>query len=137
MPNNEKNFYRISLVMGISIEDKSNFGNWEGDLMSFQKNAQHILVVRERTSMFTFSQVLESKKEDQTSNVLVGFFQTLPKNARKTIIFENGGEFARHKDLTYRLGIGIFFVALMPVAKKGALKIRTAACVVTFLENLM
>ena len=41
--------------------------------------------------------------------MLVCFFQTLPKNARKTITFDNGGEFARHKDLTCKLGIGTFF----------------------------
>jgi len=34
------------------VENKQNFGHWEGDLMSFRKNSQHILVLRERQTMF-------------------------------------------------------------------------------------
>ena len=40
------------------IDSKKEFGHWEGDLMSFMKNSQHILVLRERISMFTLSVVL-------------------------------------------------------------------------------
>jgi hypothetical protein len=33
------------------VEEKEELGHWEGDLMSFMKNSQHILVLRERKTM--------------------------------------------------------------------------------------
>lgn len=92
-----------------AVKNKKCFGNWEGDLMSFPKNTQHILVVRERTSMFIFSKVLETKKADATGDIMVDVFKDLPKNARKTITFDNGGEFARHTQLNEKLGMLTFF----------------------------
>jgi len=60
------------------VNNKKNFGNWEGDLMSFCKNSQHILVVRERKTMFTYSAPLLSKKSIETSETLVSYMKTIP-----------------------------------------------------------
>ena len=49
------------------IDHKREFGHLEGDLMSFIKNSQHILVLRERLSMFTLSAVLPNKKAQSTA----------------------------------------------------------------------
>ena len=47
------------------------FGHWEGDLMSFKKNSQHILVLRERKTMLTRSIPLDSKKAGSTALSIV------------------------------------------------------------------
>lgn len=91
------------------FESKKKFGNWEGDLMSFLKNSQHILVLRERKTMYTHSVPLDSKKALETAQALVSFMKTIPPEARKSITFDNGGEFAAHERLLEELGIPSFF----------------------------
>ena len=77
--------------------------------MSFLKNSQHILVIRERKTMFTSSARLPSKKAVSTAQKVINFMQALPQKARKTMTFDNGGEFAGHRALTQELGIKVFF----------------------------
>jgi len=92
-----------------AVDNKKNFGNWGGDLMSFCKNSQHILVIRERKTMFTYSAPLLSKKAIETAETLVSYMRTIPPEARKTMTFDNGGEFAAHGKLLQELGIPSFF----------------------------
>jgi len=91
------------------IDNKFEFGHWEGDLMSFQKNSQHILVLRERKTMFTLSTPLPSKKADSTAQNLIDLMRNIPKKARKTLTLDNGGEFAGHKKWSSELGLPSFF----------------------------
>ena len=73
------------------------FGHGEADLMSFQKNSQHILVLRERPTMFTLSQRLPNKTACATAQALIQLMKPLPQRARRSITFDNGGEFAAHE----------------------------------------
>ena len=77
--------------------------------MSFQKNSQSILVLRERKTMFTTSVRLPHKKAETTAQNILNLLGKLPKKARKTVTFDNGGEFARHKMVNEALGIQTFF----------------------------
>jgi transposase, IS30 family len=92
-----------------SVEKKQEFGHWEGDLMAFRKNSQHILVLRERKTMFSLSVPLDSKKADETSARIINLLKELPLKARKSITFDNGGEFAAHKDICDALQVQTFF----------------------------
>ena len=64
--------------------------------MSFMKNSQHILVLRERKSMLTLSCVLENKRAETTSVAIVKLMEQIPTEARMTMTFDNGGAFAKH-----------------------------------------
>ena len=77
--------------------------------MSFQKNAQHILVLRERKTMFTFSVPLESKKSCGTAVKTIDLMEKIPAPARKTLTLDNGGEFARHEQVAEALGVQSYF----------------------------
>ena len=85
------------------------FGHWEGDLMSFQKNSQHILVLRERKSMLALSVPLPSKTAGDTALAIIALLESLPPEARKTITFDNGGEFAKHMMVANILNIQSYF----------------------------
>ena len=85
------------------------FGHWEGDLMSFKKNSQHILVLRERKTMATLSLPLMSKKSCTTAQVIESLLKDLPKKARKTLTLDNGGEFAKHWKVAENIGIKTYF----------------------------
>lgn len=91
------------------VENKGNFGHWEGDLMSFRKNTGHILVLRERKTMFLQSAPLNRKTADLTAEKLVALMKKLPKKARKTLTLDNGGEFAAHSKWRKPLGIKTYF----------------------------
>ena len=90
----------------VSIHERPNigkkrklFGHWEGDLMSFKKNSQHILVLRERKTMFTRSVPLPSKKSCSTAQSIIDVMKDIPPDARKTLTYDNGGEFAKHTEV--------------------------------------
>ena len=92
-----------------SVDDKREFGYWEGDLMSFQKNSQHMLVLRERKTMFTRSAPLPSKKAPTTSQKIIDLMKDIPEKARKSLTLDNGGEFAGHEQWHAQLGLPSFF----------------------------
>jgi IS30 family transposase len=79
------------------INERIEFGHWEGDLMSCQKNSQHILVLRERITMFTKCIRLQRKTKEKTTDAIIDLFKDLPSKARQSITFDNGGEFSGHE----------------------------------------
>ena len=56
------------------------FGHGEADLMSFQKNSQHILVLRERATLFTLSQRLPNKTACATAQALIQLMKPLQRS---------------------------------------------------------
>ena len=91
------------------VDSKRSFGHWEGYLMSFQKNSQNILVLRERKTMFTKSVRLPHKKAETTAQKIRELLEKIPLKARKTLTLDNGGEFARHQLLEEELALKTFF----------------------------
>ena len=104
------------------IDSKKEFGHWEGDLMSFMKNSQHILVLRERISMFTLSVVLLGKKAESTARKLIELMKALPSLARKSLTIDNGGEFAAHITWMEELGIPSYFCDAYASWQKGGVE---------------
>lgn len=91
------------------INKKTTFGHWEGDLMSFSKGSQHILVLRERQTMFTLSKQLPSKKADDVAKAVINLLNKIPQNARQSLTLDNGGEFTNHQTWGDELTIQTFF----------------------------
>lgn len=91
------------------VAKRKEFGHWEGDLMAFMKNSQHIVVLRERKTMFTLSSPLPSKRAGDTTTAILELMESIPKESRKTITYDNGGEFAHHETICKKLGMSSFF----------------------------
>ena len=91
------------------IGKKKEFGHWEGDLMAFMKNSQHIVVLRERKTMFTLSALLPSKRAGDTAAAILELMGGIPEESRKTITYDNGGEFSDHETVCKKLGMNSFF----------------------------
>lgn len=89
--------------------NKRFFGNWEGDLMSFRKNSQHMVVLRENKSMFTLSRPLESKKAVPTAKTVIDLLKVWPPKALNSMTLDNGGEFTQHGLWQEELGIPNYF----------------------------
>lgn len=91
------------------VAEGKAFGHWEGDLMSFQKNSQHMVVVRERKTMMTLSVRLKNKRADTTTKQVMRLMKKIPQNGRHTITLDNGGEFAGHEAWQKTLGLVAYF----------------------------
>jgi Transposase and inactivated derivatives, IS30 family len=79
------------------IEDRQEFGHYEGDLVINQKSmSRNVSVILERKSRYVRIQKNETK---HSSGVMLGIFNILaplPPDARKSVTFDNGKEFAKH-----------------------------------------
>ncbi|MDY6895066.1 MAG: IS30 family transposase [Thermotogota bacterium] len=91
------------------IEDRLEIGHWEGDLMIGvgQKSAIGTLV--ERKARFTYIIKLKNRRSE---TVVKGFskkLNNLDSIFTKTMTYDNGLEMAKHKLLTKKTGIKVYF----------------------------
>ena len=90
------------------VGDRSTPGHWEADLMLFSKYGQAVLTVHERQSRLLVAMRPANKAADRIARHLSAIFATLPARLRRTVTFDNGTEFARHRRL-HRFAIDTFF----------------------------
>ncbi len=94
---------------GQAINNRTEFGHWEGDLMQFRTQRGSLVTLVERQTRLTLADPLPSKTAEATATTLSGSFAALPEAARRSITFDNGPEFARHHRLQEDLAMQTFF----------------------------
>ena len=91
------------------IEDRLVPGHWEGDLIKGAANRSAVGTLVERTSRM----VMLARMEDSTAlAALEGFSEALNRvhePMRKTLTYDQGKEMSRHKELTERTGVRVYF----------------------------
>ncbi len=92
-----------------AIENRKEFGHWEGDLIQFRTQRGAVLNVTERTTRFTLLSSLPSKQAEPTGKAVIDTLAPLPKAARRSITFDRGGEFADHQAMQDKLKADIWF----------------------------
>lgn len=93
-----------------AANNRDEFGHFEADLTFFKGNqSANLLVITERKSRFSFFIKNTSKKADLIGKSLFNTLAKLPKSMRKSVTFDNGGEFAKHGLITDFLGIDTYF----------------------------
>jgi IS30 family transposase len=112
---------RISIHERPKIIDKNKtFGHWEADLMSCQKNKQFMLVLRERLTMYVKSVRLPNKTAEATNKAIIDLMASLPEQARQSITYDNGTEFAFHTKVKETLtGLQTYFCDAYSPWQKG------------------
>jgi transposase, IS30 family len=105
----------------IEASDRKTCGHWEADLMMFAKYGQAILTVHERKSRLLLAIRLTSKAARRTARHLVRLFTAMPEPLRRTVTFDNGTEFARHRAL-HSLAIDTFFCDPYAPWQKGGIE---------------
>lgn len=84
----------------VAIEDRQEFGHYEGDLVINEKSmSRNVSVVLERKTRFVQLNKNESKRSTNVMQVIFNTMASLPPAARKSITFDNGKEFAKHSVL--------------------------------------
>jgi transposase, IS30 family len=88
---------------------RQTFGHWEADLMLFSNRSQALLVSQERKSRALLLARQRSRAALPAAKRLLAWFEIIDPQMRKSITFDNGGEFAQHLLLVDQLDIQTFF----------------------------
>jgi IS30 family transposase len=93
------------------VGSRESFGHWEADLLIFRKEhgKANVTSLMERTSRFTF---LLANEDKRSAAVLAGIAEALrglPEEARRTITFDRGSEFAGYAALDRDLAVEAYF----------------------------
>ncbi len=92
-----------------SINNRSEIGHWEGDLIIGYKRASALTTLVERKTRFTYIAKVNNKKSETVTNEIKNIFCHLPKKLRQSLTYDNGVEMADHKWLTNKLGTTVYF----------------------------
>ena len=94
------------------IEDRQFPGHWEGDLIIGADNASAVGTLVERTSRLVMLVKLAYARPTSAASVLQAFTDKLLSIAqpmRLSMTYDQGREMTRHKELTQRTGVAVYF----------------------------
>lgn len=91
------------------INDRSQIGHWEGDLIIGENRASALITLVERKTRFTYILKVQNKKSETVTTQIKNLFNQLPKTLRRSMTYDNGVEMANHKWLTQQTGTTIYF----------------------------
>jgi len=104
-----------------AVADRKIAGHWEADLMLFAKYGQAVLTVHERQSRILIATRPANKVAALIASHLLKLFAGLPPALRQTVTFDNGTEFARHRQL-HQLAMQTFFCDPYAPWQKGGIE---------------
>jgi IS30 family transposase len=91
------------------IDKRKQFGHWEGDNVVYNRHRNVLSTSVERKTR----KVIISKPRDLTakekSRTLINRFKILPKQARRTMTYDNGKEATAHETVTASIGMKFYF----------------------------
>lgn len=103
------------------VNSRETVGHWEGDLM-ICKRTRPVLVLKERKSRFVIAAKLSGKTAAETAAAIMSVFQRLAPDIRKSITFDNGGEFAKHGLIRDAFNMTTWFCDAYASWQKGAVE---------------
>jgi len=103
------------------IEDRKEIGHWEGDLIICNRT-RPVLVLKERKSRYVIATKLNGKTAAETAQKIIDIFKRLNPNIRKSITFDNGGEFAKHSLIKQACNMTTWFCDAYASWQKGAVE---------------
>lgn len=90
------------------VDEKSRFGDWEADTIIGHNHKGCLVSLVERKTKLTLLANTENKKSEEIKEEIIRLLTPF-KNLCHTITFDNGKEFAKHKEMQKRLGIKTYF----------------------------
>jgi len=103
------------------VESRDTVGHWEGDLMICNRT-RPVLVLKERKSRFVIAAKLSGKTAAETARAIMDVFRRLDPDLRKSITFDNGGEFAGHGLIRDAFNMATWFCDAYASWQKGAVE---------------
>jgi len=91
------------------VETRERVGDWEGDLVAGALGTGNLVTIVERKTRFSLIGRVQNKDAKEVSNKVSDLFAEVPVQARHTVTFDNGKEFAFHKEMARQNVIDVFF----------------------------
>ena len=92
-----------------SVEERKEFGHWEGDSLVSMKSLAALNSLTERKSRLLMLTKLDRKGAIETKDAVVNRLQVFPPEGRRTLTMDNGTENAQHQEITAMLDTKCFF----------------------------
>ena len=106
-----------------AVNHRQVFGHWKCDLLHFKRNVQaNVLVLRERLTRYTLTAVNSSKSAEPIAEQIIRLLSHLPPQARQSITYDNGLEFAAHEQVKQTLEAQTYFCDPYKSYQKGAVE---------------
>jgi IS30 family transposase len=90
------------------VDERSRLGDWEADLVLGKQGTGAIVTLAERKSRIYLTKKVFSKDSIEVKDAIISMLSSY-KDACHTITFDNGGEFALHKEIAEALDAQTFF----------------------------
>jgi IS30 family transposase len=90
--------------------------------LQFRRQRRHLLTLCERVTRLTLAAPPKNKMAEATGLILRPIFACLPAQARRSITFDNGGEFALHRNLSEHLAMDTWFCDPHSPWQRGAIE---------------
>lgn len=91
------------------VEERSRFGDWEGDTVVGKQRRGGMLTLVERKSGFALVGQVKSLRARNVQQAFVRLTDVLPQGLRRTMTFDNGKEFAGHQVMSRQTGFDVYF----------------------------
>lgn len=107
------------------VDDRKEFGHFEADcVVSSRQGKGALLTMTERLSRYTIIAKLEEKTSSQTNLALSFLLSAYPKELLKSITYDNGLEFAGHKEVSNVYDLTSYFCEPYHSWEKGTVENR-------------
>jgi transposase, IS30 family len=90
-------------------EERQVPGHWEGDLIRGAYNRSAVGTLVDRSTLFVLLVRMKGATADDALEGYSRAFNALPTAWRKTLTYDQGKEMVRHRELTQRTGIQVYF----------------------------
>ncbi len=104
-----------------AANDRAEPGHWEADLVICKRN-RPLLVLHERKTRLTVMTRLASKTAAETITAITDILDRLDPKLRRSMTFDNGGEFARHAMLKDAFNMTTYFCDAYASWQKGGIE---------------
>ncbi|MHA7279852.1 IS30 family transposase [Arthrobacter sp. MDT2-2] len=91
------------------IEERTQVGHWEGDLVMGSRPSAIATLVDRRTRYVRLVHLTDGIKADVIRAALTANFRELPAEQRLSLTWDRGRELAEHQELTADLGLPVYF----------------------------
>lgn len=91
------------------VNDRKEIGHWEGDTIIGKDHKGAIVTNVERSSGFFIASKTKNRSAEEIFSSTVKDFESLPKELRISMTYDNGKEFSEHKKIESALSMTIYF----------------------------
>jgi len=106
------------------VKDRKRLGDVEVDLMMGKDHNSALLVMTERATLITTLDKLEGKDSKIIQQLISQRISRIGSSWIKTMTFDNGKEFARHKEIADEYGVKTYFTRPYTSQDKGTVENR-------------